>query len=571
MLQIQRSYIDFVIKTNEMAKSLKCTLKYSESLNELKEKLEEQELIVPVIGGFSSGKSSLINSFLGSKILGVKITPETAIATELRYSTDEKIEAIKDNGECQSFSINELDEISQNAQNYNHLKLYLNNEKLKNIEPIVLVDMPGFNAPVATHNKAIERYMPRGVFFVALLSASDEKTLQTSLISQLDSIAKANKEFGFAISKANLVSDEDLQGIENMLKNQLITRYSYDKNIEKLEKNSGAILEDILKNIDTKRIFEKIYKPSLELVKLDLISSINTQLTTLRNDKKQSEQMLVELESNKIKIKAEQEKIKANMEQKYSSTNIEGIISSIDTALRNNASSLALSVLRGGDLQKEVSNIINSILPNELQSRLNGISKSVIDSYNLSISNINIDLGMTAWADSLKEFVQSACFTLSDELKNKEQHSLNNALLSSSIGSLGSAAAMQALSKLGFAINPVVGGILSIVLGILPGFVSSFLDNKKEDIVKDKIIAEVIPSIITQIRPKLNEFFNSQVSQMINNVASAFDEKISNQELEIKNSLEEKEKNIKDVEAQIANLEGIREQINNLAKEHLGA
>ena len=53
--------------------------------------IKKQELLVPVIGNFSAGKSSLINEFLGEKSLSVAITPETSIATELRYSTINKI------------------------------------------------------------------------------------------------------------------------------------------------------------------------------------------------------------------------------------------------------------------------------------------------------------------------------------------------------------------------------------------------------------------------------------------------------------------------------------------------
>ncbi len=44
-----------------------CEIK-SEGLKVLSDSIEKQELLLPVIGAFSSGKSSLLNSFLNNKM-----------------------------------------------------------------------------------------------------------------------------------------------------------------------------------------------------------------------------------------------------------------------------------------------------------------------------------------------------------------------------------------------------------------------------------------------------------------------------------------------------------------------
>ena len=68
----------------------------NEGLKTLAESIEKQELLVPVIGAFSSGKSSLLNSLLGNGgVLPTGIAPETALAAELRYDVTERIEAVK--------------------------------------------------------------------------------------------------------------------------------------------------------------------------------------------------------------------------------------------------------------------------------------------------------------------------------------------------------------------------------------------------------------------------------------------------------------------------------------------
>ncbi|WP_163555994.1 dynamin family protein [Helicobacter suis] len=89
---MQQNYLRFL----EGAKNLEvaCLQELQSDIQALQTEIENQELLIPVIGGFSAGKSSLLNAFLGKDVLGVAITPETAIATELRYSTNERVEAV---------------------------------------------------------------------------------------------------------------------------------------------------------------------------------------------------------------------------------------------------------------------------------------------------------------------------------------------------------------------------------------------------------------------------------------------------------------------------------------------
>ena len=58
--------------------------------------LDEFHVVTPVVGKFSAGKSSLLNALLGKSRLGkdylhTQITPETAVPTEIRYGSEERI------------------------------------------------------------------------------------------------------------------------------------------------------------------------------------------------------------------------------------------------------------------------------------------------------------------------------------------------------------------------------------------------------------------------------------------------------------------------------------------------
>ena len=111
-------------------------------LDILKEEITNTELLIPIIGEFSAGKSSLLNDFLGESVLPVGLTPETELATELRYGKENYIVAELTEGGSEKFSIDDFEIIKYRSKDFSHLKAYLNNEHLKNIEPLVLVDMP---------------------------------------------------------------------------------------------------------------------------------------------------------------------------------------------------------------------------------------------------------------------------------------------------------------------------------------------------------------------------------------------------------------------------------------------
>ena len=57
--------------------------------------MEEFALKILFVGEFSAGKSALINGVIGEELLTENQRPETAIASEVIYDTDEYIEAVK--------------------------------------------------------------------------------------------------------------------------------------------------------------------------------------------------------------------------------------------------------------------------------------------------------------------------------------------------------------------------------------------------------------------------------------------------------------------------------------------
>ena len=68
--------------------------KYKLPIDKIKQAISEItdfKITVPLIGGFSTGKSSILNTLIDKELLSTGIMPETAVPTELFYGQDNVI------------------------------------------------------------------------------------------------------------------------------------------------------------------------------------------------------------------------------------------------------------------------------------------------------------------------------------------------------------------------------------------------------------------------------------------------------------------------------------------------
>lgn len=86
----------------------------------LKDAVDNMNLLVPVVGEFSAGKSSLLNKFIGKNILSVGMAPETAVPAELYYSETEYNEGVLPDGCTEKIS-----DVSSAASKYVCVKRYI--------------------------------------------------------------------------------------------------------------------------------------------------------------------------------------------------------------------------------------------------------------------------------------------------------------------------------------------------------------------------------------------------------------------------------------------------------------
>lgn len=173
-----------------------------EKLSRMREKLQEQYFYLPIVGQFSSGKSSLINNLIGRRILPTMLSETTAFTTFIYYGEKEYAEIVTADKTI-TFEVEQLMALSQrNLQSSTSVSELLNIETIQNSDivcinvylqhklfktGIVLVDTPGLNTIISNHENRTIDIIPKAhaVLYIMgkALTAADVQLV--SMIDQL--------------------------------------------------------------------------------------------------------------------------------------------------------------------------------------------------------------------------------------------------------------------------------------------------------------------------------------------------------------------------------------------------
>ena len=567
MLEKQIDYCNFLNDIKKYISDVKTINIEDFKLNETIKTIKETELVVPVIGAFSAGKSSLLNSFLGKSYLSVAVTPETALATELRYNSSEYIEAIKNDGSSEKFQIEDVQKIKDRASEFKYAKYYINNTTLKNIEPLILVDMPGFESPLDLHNKAILEYIERGVYFIVLQSVEDGN-ITKSMIRELENINTFGRKFSFFLSKTNLKPQSQVNEIANLVKEQLNDYFDMDSDITLVDNNGGNSLNAIILTINPDGLIEDLYLSNLKDLFLDIKQTINTSISALNNDKEKNNDIIKELKKSIENLERERDSMISDVQNRYGSRSVNNIVEEVGRMLSNNIQELAQAYKVGGQgyLTTTINEMVKNSLSNSIQNAMLDINKEIVTSFTIQLNSIDNAMSNTMLSeDAIKNISQNVNDLYKDAGKILfDLRRWGNTGISAVLGSV-----------IGFTV-PVVGPIVGIIVALMPNILSSLFGVSQQnqeaqqfEQIKNAILTQVIPQVKREIRNKIPVIFNEQIQNMIKSISDNFKEKISQQVNALEATQEEINAKKIDIEATIAKYKNIIEKISALANKVL--
>ncbi|GAB6968152.1 dynamin-like GTPase family protein [Komagataeibacter kakiaceti JCM 25156] len=534
MLETQCTYLKYLDKVATIIDGSDLS---AENLLRLRENITRTEILVPVIGAFNAGKSSLLNAFLGQEILNIGLTPETELATELRFSPDPYLLAVREDGSSERLPASDITTIKSRAGEFTHLQLYLDNPSLEKFSSLVLVDMPGFGSSLINHNNAIAYYLPRGAFYIVVISIEDGN-ITNSMMRQLDDLQSYGRGFTFVINKINLRSDEQTDEVAEEIDAQIAYGFTAAHEVVRVGWDGKERLAEILTALDPEKIFRNLFLDQLKDLTHSLLDQINLALMTLKNNQAEAEYTLHELKQGMHRVREKRDSLIAKMHDHEIERTVEHCLSAVDRDLAKVLDELVSAALSSDkeSCSRIISEVVRSALTRTVQEQLTVFSRTAISELGNSLNGIGKNIGIFSndknWVTNLTDRISRGMQKTGEilgnwsnalaernqkEMERSEQE--ENRKKDSLLPRLGSRGLVTALMLTTNIVNPIV----ELAIIFLPDILNFFTAGRQKTQLKKRLLTEVIPATKRQIRDKLPALLDEQIQALIAQISEEFE------------------------------------------------
>lgn len=507
---------------------------------------------IPFVGDFSSGKSSLLNAYIGSDLLPTNILPETAVAYELYYAEDEKLELYSDG--VLKETKNSLSQIKDfNVSPGDVVYVYINNEKIRSLNSrgIVLVDMPGIDSGIEAHNSAILNYIREGSVFM-IFTDTEQATLRSSTISFIREIQQYGLSINVFLSKADKKPETEVQEIRASVEKVVKSLMSDDSVVgvtSSVEEKYGyKDVEAVLSKVDAEKIFAERYTGEVDAFISSVIAQFEMQIKLITSNAKDFDSLIEQLSKKKTEAIS-------SLEGKVSQAqSLEGsaddILQDIRSALMGASQRLAMVAFSskgdGKAFESELMSIIRPVLINSFKREMTEYQEVIGE----SMKELSADLSSVISVSSTQGESLAK-----DVLEKFGGGNMVESLLQKGLSMLlAKFAGKKALTLLVGALSPVI----TIVVSFLPDLISLIFGKSNEQKtaeVRDKIESQVIGRVIDGLRPNVERMLMENRQEAYNEI-----------KVEIENTIEQIDENIKSVmDEKLSSEAEISERVNKLA------
>lgn len=532
---------------------------------ELSVSLEHDAYIkVPLVGDFSAGKSSLLNTFMGlPNFLPTDILPQTAVSYELYYSEKEYLEIWEDGEKKATYPISQLNSLDTKPTYL--VKLYVNNETIKSLNErnIIVVDMPGIDSGLEAHSNAIMNYIAEGTHFVVLTDC-EQGTLRTTTVEFLNEIKKYGVGASLLLTKTDKKPESEIAGIKDSVGDIAKRNFGNDiyVGVTSAANNNTKDLESVLDSLDAQQLIETKYKLQVELFVKSIAQELEVQINLILSSKEDYSKKIEELKGAKSKALAS---LKENNDKAQP---VEGsaddILNDINEALNSSSTSLATALFSGQDIQQINATIVSVIRPVLLNSFKRELSEyqevigSAVQEFTLKVNDIlnDKDNNMLANAEELVGNIIGK-----DILEGLLKKGLDK-LAVKLVNYKGLGTLVSALSK-------VVGPLVTIVVNVIPDVLRLIFGKSREQKIaeiKAKLTNEVYGKITESLRPEIEKLILAQRMEAQQSMVAIISEEAQKYDAMIKEMIEKQNLSQAEYEEKVAALNKAIEELNTLIK-----
>ena len=260
----------------------------ADQVKKLASRLEKREVTIAVIGQFKRGKTTLVNSILGEKLLPVGIVPITAAVTRIQYGQhSSKVHFL--NGLSEDVPVDSLHEYISEQENHNNQRqvaeVSINTEAEFLRDGLVLVDTPGVGSVHENNSRSAYDFARESDGVIFLLSV--DSPINQIEVDFLKSVRRYAGKFYFAVNKVDTVDEEDLNEYISYCTTLLKDIMEIDESELKLipvsaKRNRGVeiLTDNIREDLLTKA--SEIMTESVRLKLIEILENTRKQISSYR-------------------------------------------------------------------------------------------------------------------------------------------------------------------------------------------------------------------------------------------------------------------------------------------------
>lgn len=356
----------------------------SKKLIELHNKINQKDcpLVLPLVGEFSSGKTTLINSLTDSKKLETATTPTTATIYEIFFGCD-KCSALVVNGDGTTNNIDDIAELkNDNLKDAAVVSVFDTSTKIPPLT--VLVDTPGLSSTDPKHRQVLTDFLPNadGV----LLVTDVNQQITHSLTDFIKDMSLANRPIFAVITKCDTKSKDEVESAKKYISENCKLAINQ---IACVSANNNDIKEllDLLKTVSDEKT--KI----LEIVNAQRLKNLTSMLSDRIDETIKATTSDKELEKSLQKQKSDLERIKRNIESLVN--DVQGESDSIKRKICNEFEDSITNKLeyivanKSANFDADVTNAINSMASIYFNKYKNGMQQTLLELANERRTNDN--------------------------------------------------------------------------------------------------------------------------------------------------------------------------------------
>ncbi len=461
----------------------------------IQRKMEEFTLKILFVGEFSAGKSALINTIIGKELLKEGQRPETAIASEIVYDTDEYIEAVSGGGKVK-YAIKEAAAID--VSKYDFLIWHLDCEELKTYGECTIVDMPGFNSGIQNHNKAVLQYAGKGNAYILVIDC-EEGTVKQNITEFIDEIKNYDNNMAIAVTKTDLKIEEDIEVIRNEV--AVNAQMLFGENISvittsKYDECARDKVRTLINAFDREHIFVQEFLPQAYDIGIRCVDSMETYKNSLRIDLSQFDEEIARHEKAQKELSYQLKNEKRKLENQFKGSVGPAIIADVQNALYGRVDELTDSLKAG---EKSFSMSVNNILRPVLLSSTQQYVEQSFDSFIAGIDLSDADAAIQNLGANALEKYREANGKIQEIIQNSDKYN----------------AVYKAITTTIAVATGMIAPWLELIIIFLPDVLKLFAGGGRDKALREKVQNEIIPQIVNRLRPEIEKTLMEMKEEMV--------------------------------------------------------